>query len=184
MKKTILAALILSASTLSFAEYVMKFPLEQSQGGSLPNGSIQFVSTSEPTEPETPVDPLDAYFSNTLNATIDFYQNNFGNIAARTNNKSNISSVAHQDLTLRVEYSSNGFYNYFTVLADCGDCTSKVSSLNVNIGGNNYNGVMCSISYVPYNALWTLSDYTSINCRVDGVNGLVLNGTPYSITFN
>lgn len=183
MNKIIFTIIAMTISTLSFADYTIKMPLEVAQGGSLPNGSIQFKT--ETVEPETPADPLDAYFSNTLNGTIDYYHNAFGNISARTNNKANISSAAHQDLTLRIEHSSNGFFNYFTVLVDCSDCTSKIPpSFNVIIGGNTYTGTMCSISYAPYNELQTISDYSSINCRVDGTNGIVQNGTNYSITFN
>lgn len=44
MKKITIAILTILTIGAVQAEYVVKFPLEQSQGGSLPNGSIQTVS--------------------------------------------------------------------------------------------------------------------------------------------
>lgn len=42
MKKIAIATLITLTLGSTQAEYVIKYPLEQSQGGSLPSGSIQF----------------------------------------------------------------------------------------------------------------------------------------------
>lgn len=40
MKKTLIALSILGAIGFTNANYTLKYPLEQNQGGSLPNGSI------------------------------------------------------------------------------------------------------------------------------------------------
>ncbi len=54
MNKLLLTILALTISTVSLADYMVKIPLEISQGGSLPNGSIILVNNTEPelTEPE------------------------------------------------------------------------------------------------------------------------------------
>lgn len=50
MKKIIIAALTMLTLGATQAEYTLQIPLEQTQGGSLPNGSIKF-STSNITPP-------------------------------------------------------------------------------------------------------------------------------------
>ena len=44
MKKTLIALSILGAIGFTNANYTLKYPLEQAQGGSLPNGSINIKS--------------------------------------------------------------------------------------------------------------------------------------------
>ncbi|HIE2416449.1 TPA: hypothetical protein ACXLAG_004499 [Pseudomonas aeruginosa] len=51
MKKTLLTIAILTASAFANAEYIIKMPLEQAQGGQLPNGSIQIVK-NDAAQPE------------------------------------------------------------------------------------------------------------------------------------
>lgn len=51
MKKIIIAALTMLTLGATQAEYTLKIPLEQNQGGNLPNGSIQRVSPWVETEP-------------------------------------------------------------------------------------------------------------------------------------
>lgn len=56
MKKNILTLFIVATFGISLAEYRMAVPMEVSQGGSLPNGSISFTgSITTPEEPETPL---------------------------------------------------------------------------------------------------------------------------------
>lgn len=52
MNKLLLTILAMTVSTLSFAEYTIKVPLENFNGGTLPNGSISFISPETPVEPE------------------------------------------------------------------------------------------------------------------------------------
>ena len=54
MRKALLAISILVATGTATAEYTAKIPLEQAQGGSLPNGSITFTN-QEPTTPTAPI---------------------------------------------------------------------------------------------------------------------------------
>ncbi len=52
MSKLLLSALAISISTMSFADYMIKMPLETFNGGNLPNGSISFITAEAPVEPE------------------------------------------------------------------------------------------------------------------------------------
>jgi hypothetical protein len=52
MKKTIIAALTMLTLWTTQADYILKYPLEQAQGGSLPNGSIN-IKTPTPSYPNT-----------------------------------------------------------------------------------------------------------------------------------
>lgn len=47
MKKIIIAALTMLTLGATQAEYTLKIPLEQAQGGSLPNSSIKFNKASD-----------------------------------------------------------------------------------------------------------------------------------------
>lgn len=51
MRKITIAALTTLMLGTAQAEYIIKTPLEQSQGGSLPNGSIQLGKTAPPVKP-------------------------------------------------------------------------------------------------------------------------------------
>lgn len=48
MKKIILTSLTLLALNTAYADYIIKIPFEQGQGGSLPSGSINFVTPTPP----------------------------------------------------------------------------------------------------------------------------------------
>lgn len=63
MNKILLTILTLSLST-AFADYMVKVPLEQTQGGSLPNGSIN-ISPIVQTEQWTPTTPFYSDWTNT-----------------------------------------------------------------------------------------------------------------------
>lgn len=59
MKKIILATLALAISTISLAEFKIIIPLETSNNGALPNGSIVFKSATPSVEPDpVVVDPV------------------------------------------------------------------------------------------------------------------------------
>ena len=68
MNKIIIASIFFIFATLANAEYMIKIPLEQAQGGHLPNNSIVFVSSTE-VVPETPVkhEPVDCLTNPTDN---------------------------------------------------------------------------------------------------------------------
>ncbi len=59
MKKIIIPMMLAFASTMANAEYMIKIPLEQAQGGSLPTGSIQFTNQepAAPTENWVAIEP-------------------------------------------------------------------------------------------------------------------------------
>ncbi len=48
MNKLLLTILAMTISTLSFADYTIKVPLEVAQGGTLPNSSINFSGSNQP----------------------------------------------------------------------------------------------------------------------------------------
>lgn len=68
MKKIIIPFMLALTSSMANAEYLIKIPLEQAQGGQLPNNSIVFVSSTE-VVPETPVkhEPVDCLTNPTDN---------------------------------------------------------------------------------------------------------------------
>lgn len=162
----------------------MKIPLEQANGGTLPNGSITFTNASV-VEPEVPVDPLDAqldaYFNNSLVATID--SKSLSNTVFGTNNSANISSAQHKDLTLEVyyRYMYSGF-SELIVFVNCGDCRAKLPvSMNLVVDGNTYIGTSCMTGLTPYNE--SLSSF--IRCGISGSNlsTLMPMGKNYQINF-
>lgn len=58
MKKIIIAALTMLTLGATQAEYTLKIPLEQAQGGSLPNSSIKFNKASDSPASSTPKECL------------------------------------------------------------------------------------------------------------------------------
>lgn len=66
MKKIILTSLTLFALNTAYADYIIKFPFEQGQGGSLPSGSINFVTPTPPAPIEN-WQPVDSIYSNWTN---------------------------------------------------------------------------------------------------------------------
>lgn len=80
MKRIIIAALTIFTIEASQAEYTIKQPLEQSLGGSLPSGSIQFA-TSNTTPSQDPtaeiecnvLDAYPGYFWSIISSNTGFY---------------------------------------------------------------------------------------------------------------
>lgn len=158
MRKLITATLISMISFTSHAEYTMIFPLEMANGGTLPNGTINFTKASagtpaqptvppvvtEPTVPTPPVTPgmtaaQCSSYNDALHSTLDPSSHGFPNAAPASAKLVNgICSV--NILSDEKTYSST--------------CTAKSRSeyarLTSWISANNKTPVVMVITYIGF----------------------------------
>lgn len=122
MKKNILTLFIVATFGISVAEYRMAVPMEVSQGGSLPNGSISFTgSTSTPETPSPAVDecqsPVVATYAwrvGIVNGTGNVIWNGtgVGGITAGATSVSGLNGIVYTKNTAVAHIQQGGFYLY------------------------------------------------------------------------
>lgn len=189
-KLTTLTAALLFSSIVS-AEYTIRVPLEVSQGGSLPNGSIVFISESS--VEVNPVNPIIDYFSEPLNAILDTTTyplagfGIFSNYTSITTNTDSIYSAKHKSLTkkIRSATTTSPTQTHLSINLDCNDCLNDIpTNMSLTVNGNTFVGDMCAKSYIPYNELQTESDYSVLSCRFILPTGFMVQNDNFSLSFN
>lgn len=154
MKKIMLTIIAMTISSLAFAEYSMKVPMEVAQGGTLDNGSIKFVTASE-NGVENPSNPAPTY---DMAVTI-FVQNIGDNVTFSGVSQPGFSNAesSYFNMTTNQLFIGNTYENYFWGNPEYASYAPNVGGL-IQFDGK---GVDCKIASVSNSGSGTL--YTCEN---------------------